>query len=139
MLWNPLFSPATAWPWRDLARTDLASGPARFPAVRAHWNDEAVAIEALLPGVRRDALELSIDDDQLVLSGELQDPAERALRRERSSGRFQRRLALPFPVDASQAQAELADGLLRLRLPRRADSGPRRIEIRTKGDDTHAS
>lgn len=140
MIWNPIFAAVPA-PWRDLASADALRGPARFPAIRAHLTEDAVAIEALLPGVRPETLELAMDEDQLVLEGELATIENaRALRRERSSGRFRRRLQLPFAVDGSAVQAELENGLLRVRLPRRADSGPRRITIqtKTKGDD-HAT
>jgi HSP20 family protein len=138
MLWNPFLNTAT--PWRELANAATLHGLARYPAVRAYLKDDEALIEALLPGVSRAALTLAIEEDELLLEGEL--PAienARALRRERSSGRFRRRLQLPFPVDAEGAQAELANGLLRVRLRRRPDSGPRRIDIRAKGDDRHAS
>lgn len=139
MLWNP-FLTAVA-PWRDLARAGQLPGPARFPTIRAHLMEGSLEIEALLPGVKPEALELAIDDDEIVLEAELPAAPEdaRVLRRERFAGRFRRRLQLPFAVDGSEVHAEFENGLLRVRLPRRADSGPRRIDIRTKGDDDHAS
>lgn len=130
MIWNPFFPSVALNPWRELAavRSELAR-PQRFPAVRAHAGDDAVVIEALLPGVTRERLELSIEKDALVLAGEIPAGDSGSFRHERPTGRFQRRLQLPFAVDAAAAQAELADGLLRIRLPRSAQDGPVRIHV----------
>jgi HSP20 family protein len=138
MLWNDLWTTAT--PWRDLASAAALRGPARFPAVRAHLKEDEVLVEALLPGVSREGLTLAIEEDELVLEGELPGTENaRVLRRERSTGRFRRRLQLPFRIDPEGAHAELANGLLRVRMKRRPDSGPRKIDIKTKGDEPHAS
>lgn len=134
MIWNPIFPTAALTPWRELAAR-AESRPQRFPAVRAHSGPEAVVIEALLPGVAREDLELAIEDDTLVLAGQLKPFGEaRPALRERATGRFRRQLRLPYPVDAAQAEAELANGLLRVRLPRAAEHGPVRIQVRKEGE-----
>lgn len=134
MIWNPIFPTTALTPWRELAARAEAR-PQRFPAVRAHAGPDAVVIEALLPGVAREDLELSIEDDTLVLAGQLQPFGEaRPVRRERATGRFRRQLQLPWAVDAKGVEAELTNGLLRVRLPRAAEHGPVRIPVRKEGE-----
>lgn len=87
-----------------------------------------------LPGIERDALDVSVSDDRLVVRGER--AAEDGLRRRpgaRPSGRFIAKFGpLPNTVDQTKIAAEYRDGVLRLRLPKRtqAQSGRINIEIR---------
>ncbi len=95
------------------------------------WNseDEAV-VRAELPGFTLGEIEVEVRDNALRISGERKTEGEREyLRRERWTGRFDRRVRLPFAVDADAAQARLTDGILEIRLPRLEADKPRKIEI----------
>ena len=149
MIWNPFFPPLT--PLQGLVQGLAAGGPARFPAVRATSTAETIRIEALLPGVDPADLELEVEKDELVLAGRIASgvgdaaegvPEAAPLRRERSVGRFRRRLSLPFAVDGESATASFAEGVLRVELTRRADDGPRTITIKnttTSSDDSEGA
>lgn len=105
---------------------------APFPALNVWADDRAVHVEAELPGVRAEALEITVEGDELTLAGErpARSAADLAVhRRERNTGRFARVLRLPVPVDASAVAATLRDGVLEVTLPRTAATRPRRIEI----------
>jgi HSP20 family protein len=84
-----------------------------------------------LPGVSREALDISLDDDQLFIRGERPADAEAQGRTERPAGRFLRKFGpLPPTVDQKAISAEYKDGVLRLRLPKRKEQKQQRVEIK---------
>ena len=109
----------------------LGSG---YPALRVYQNDQEALVEAKLPGVKPEDVELNVEDRVLTLSGERTVEADKEgevySRHERFSGRFRRRLELPFEVEADQVEARFKDGLLSVKLPKAAAAKPRRIEVK---------
>jgi HSP20 family protein len=96
------------------------------------WEDEDhFTFEFEVPGVRQDAMELTIHDGRLYLKGERAPAAEgrRYLYNGRTFGRFERLVALPELADPERVEAALADGVLTLRLAKRQEAKPRRIAI----------
>ena len=75
---------------------------------------------------------MAVDDDVLTIGAEQQAREPRGRRRvaERSYRRVERSFALPTAVDASNAEATLADGVLRLSLPKTGPEKRQKIEIR---------
>lgn len=95
------------------------------------WEDEDhVHVEAELPGVAREDIEVTLHNGRLFIKGE-RKPAEgrRYLHNSRMYGRFERFLTLPETAGSDNVQASMADGILRLTLPKRFEAKPRRIEI----------
>ena len=88
-------------------------------------------VEAALPGVNPDAVNILVLGNQVSISGEYLAPPEgrQYLLREQPRGRFERTVALPTELEADQAQAHYEHGLLRLTLPKAAAARPRRIAI----------
>ena len=88
-----------------------------------------------LPDVRREDIDLTVEDHTLTLRGEKKiDPEirhERFHRVERSYGTFRRSFTLPNTVDAAKVRAEYRDGVLTLRLPLREETKPRQVAIET--------
>ena len=86
-----------------------------------------------LPGINRDALDVSLDEGRLSVRGE-RTPAEVAgvRRAERPHGRFARSFSLPDAVDRSRITADYKDGVLLLHLPKRAEEQPSRVKIDIK-------
>lgn len=89
-----------------------------------------VAID--LPGIDRAALEISLDNDKLVIRGERVIETEGQQRTERPRGRFLRKFAVPATVDQKAIAAEYKDGVLRVRLPKRTEQKTRRVEIKVQ-------
>jgi HSP20 family protein len=84
-----------------------------------------------LPGVSRDALNISLNGDQLFIRGERPPDMESQGRRERPFGNFLRKFGpLPPTVDQTAIAAEYKDGVLRLSLPKRKEQKQRRVEIK---------
>jgi HSP20 family protein len=106
-----------------------------LPAVNLWEDAEKLHAEFELPGVAMEDIAIDATQEELKVSGKRQSLAvakgedERVLRRERSSGSFERTLALPFAVDAEGAQASFQDGVLTISLPKAATLRPRRIAI----------
>jgi len=89
-----------------------------------------------LPGVKLDDLELTVASGVLTLKGEKKLPERnersRVYREEIWAGRFQRTISLPGEVDAEKVTADLADGVLAVALPKREESKPRQITVKSK-------
>jgi HSP20 family protein len=93
--------------------------------------DDGYRIAIDVPGVEADALELRLEDDLLIVSGERVAPADGDLqRRESPRGRFVRRFRLPAHTNADAVAAELKNGVLELRIPKSAAPEARRIALR---------
>lgn len=124
-------------PWRVVSDDD--GGRSSRVALNVWVDEQAVHVEAELPGVAEDALEITIDDDELTLSGR-RDPdlgeAARVLRRERPTGEFRRVVGLPFPVAADEVSAALEHGVLSLTLPKAASARPRTIKVTASSEET---
>ena len=103
------------------------------PAVDIKEEDERFVLRADVPGVRREDIEITMDDGNLTLRGkretETRDERNGYRRTERVSGVFLRRFTLPDTADESTISARCADGVLEVIIPKMARVQPRRIEI----------
>jgi HSP20 family protein len=143
VLWNS--GPLGRWdPYRELAdvqaRFDQLVQSAFQPLGRPDgWRpladvsetDEAYVLEVELPGVKRDDVSVEVTDDVLSISGEYKEKEKTGWFRSRvrRSGQFQYRTLLPANVDADKISAELAEGVLKVTVPKTESTKPRRIEI----------
>ena len=110
--------------------------PADFaPAVDVHEDEESLVLRAELPGVKREDIDIQVDGNVLTLKGERKLESEQQNRRyhriERSYGSFVRQFQVPTNIDATNIDAQLADGVLTLRLPKKAELKARKIEVKT--------
>jgi HSP20 family protein len=107
------------------------------PKVDVFETPENVVLKADLPEVKKDDVEISIQNNTLTLKGERKMETEtkdkQVYRLERSYGTFSRSFSLPPTVDPERATAEFADGVLTLTLPRREESKPKQIKVKVNG------
>ncbi len=105
------------------------------PLVDIFEDKDAIFVRAELPGVKADDVNINVENNVLTLTGERKldndENREGYHRIERAYGNFTRSFQLPNTVDAQHIEASLTDGVLSLRLPRRAETQPRRIEVKT--------
>jgi HSP20 family protein len=117
--------------------SDLMRG-AWSPQVDIFENQDQIVLEAELPGMKPENVEISIENNILTLHGErkFEKKAEgdNFHRVERSYGSFTRSFTLPPTVSSENANAEFENGVLRLTLAKREEAKPRRIEIKATGD-----
>lgn len=103
------------------------------PAVDLLENDDALLVQASIPGVRPEDTKIELLGQRLVISGQYDhsDEAEgkRVLYRERRTGAFRRILHLPMRVDVDKVTASFENGLLQIELPKADEVKPRAIRI----------
>ena len=108
-------------------------GETRFPLLDVSESEQGIVIRALLPGMSRDDVKISLHQNVLSITGERKAPEmpenARVLRSERTAGRFQRTVKLLKPIQDDHVKASLADGVLTLSLPLREEAKPRQIEV----------
>ena len=101
--------------------------------VDVYETEEDVVVEASLPGVKPEEVNVSITGNRLVIKAESkseqEDNATGYYRQERRSGAFQRALTLPVKVDAEKAVATVENGVLLLTLPKAAEVRAKTIEV----------
>jgi HSP20 family protein len=94
---------------------------------------DAYVISADLPGVKDDELNVSLNGNLLTVSGtreeEHQEEGESYYAMERSHGSFARRFTIPDGVDGESVTADLKQGVLTVRIPKKPEAQPKRIAI----------
>jgi HSP20 family protein len=105
------------------------------PPVDIHEDAEGITLTADMPGVSRDRLTIEVDKDMLLVEGDARiDMPEgmEALYADVRSTRYRRSFTLSGELETGQIDASLKDGVLSVRIPKRAEVRPRRIEVRTE-------
>ena len=113
----------------DNGLTSTAQGP----ACTVYETQEEYVFQAELPGWRREQVSINFENQTLTLSGnrQLQNGDGRQYHRvEGFYGQFTRSFTVPGTVDVNSVEAELKDGVLRIRLPKREEAKPRTIEVK---------
>jgi len=105
-----------------------------FPRVDILDHDNDIEVQAALPGVKKEDLEVSVTNQTITIRSctkEEKKTAEKGkyFRREISRGEFQRTLSLPDNVDGDKAKASFKDGILKVTVPKTEKSKRKSIEI----------
>ncbi len=113
---------------------DHAPEIAYAPAFDIHETPDGLVLEADLPGVPQDQLDVRVEDNVLHIYGRVAWPVPPGAKRiweELRVGDFFRSFILSDEVDTEKISADFSQGVLRLTLPKAAKARPRKIEIRT--------
>jgi HSP20 family protein len=112
---------------------DRVASAAFVPPVDIEENANAIVVRAEIPGVKKEEITITLDENVLTLSGERkwehEERKEQFVRRERRYGSFARSFTLPPTIDAEKISAQMNDGVLTLTLPKRAEAQPRKIAV----------
>jgi HSP20 family protein len=100
------------------------------PAADIYETETGFLIALDLPGIKRDVLQIDIDDNRLIVKGVRVVEESRTRRSERPRGKFLRTFAVPASIDQGQIAAEYKDGVLQIRLPKRAEQKAQKIEVK---------
>ena len=103
------------------------------PAVDIYENAQGITVQADMPGVSKDGLSIHADRNSLVIEGNavIDVPAAmEAMHADVQATRYRRGFVLSGELDAERIEATLKDGVLTLRIPKRAEFRPRKIEVR---------
>lgn len=103
-----------------------------FPQIEIYEGKDELEVRALVPGVKSAELDIQLVNDSLVIEGEKKGDYEDNpyIRKERQFGRFKKFVKLPYRVDMNAINANLADGILSIKLVKSEDAKPKRIEIK---------
>jgi HSP20 family protein len=116
-VWSPANGDGGAWtPFADVEETE-----------------DAWIVEAEVPGVNRDDVNVELRDSELIISGDIKERERRGKlrRRARRTGHFEYRVVLPGDADSEHVEATLHEGVLTVRVPKTEQSRPRRIEVKS--------
>ena len=95
---------------------------------------EAFVVEAVVPGVKSEDLDITLEDNVLTISGETRQEQTQGGKKhyhrvERRYGRFSRSVGLPVAVQSDKVQASLRNGILRIEIPKAEAVKPRKISV----------
>jgi HSP20 family protein len=131
-------------PWREFDRIGRSLDRAarcetcEFPAVNVWVNGEDAVMSSEIPGINREAIDISVSGNTVTLSG-TRPASERKEdeswhRHELWHGDFSKTIQLPFNIDANKVHASYKNGVLHVSLPQMEAEKPRKIQIRTGGE-----
>ncbi|MFO0956019.1 MAG: Hsp20/alpha crystallin family protein [Isosphaeraceae bacterium] len=107
-------------------------GPGALP-LDVRENDHEFVIQASIPGLKPDDVQVTVHNDLLTIRGETRSQEEKAGEtwhlRERRSGSFRRTISLGTTIDSEKAHAKFEDGVLTLCLPKADNARPRQIRV----------
>ena len=104
------------------------------PAVDIFEDETGITVHADMPGVSRERLHIQIDSDSLSIVGDIDIPMPEymdAVYADVRSNQYQRSFSLSRELNGDSIEASLKDGVLTLRIPKREEHKPRKIEVRT--------
>ena len=103
------------------------------PAIDVYDSKDNVLVKVDLPGLTKDEIEVSIQDNNLILKGEKRKDTEvkeeNYYKTERFYGSFYRTVPLPSAVDQTKVESSYKDGVLTLELPKKEEAKPKQIPI----------
>lgn len=106
------------------------------PAVGIRESEKELVIEADIPGVKEEDLDVEIENDKVILKGErkhkIETKREDYFHLESSYGSFSRMISLPSYVDSSKAEAEFKDGVLEIKIPKVVEKQSKKLKIKKK-------
>jgi HSP20 family protein len=117
----------------SLGRTAPSAQGEWIPAVDVYKQENSYIVEAELPGIDKDDVQLSIEDNVLTISGSKKsskkEKAENYYCYERTCGEFSRSFRLPTDIDLGKVKANFNNGVLKAELPIAETAKPKQISI----------
>ena len=115
-------------------RFDLDVAPQMRMKIDVTKAEDTYTVKAEIPGVKKDDIQVSIDGNEVTISGEIKKESEEKkgeemLRSERYYGKVSRSFTLPHDVDEAKVVAKYADGVLKLTLPMKIKSASKKITV----------
>lgn len=107
-------------------------GPVFSPDVDIFENEKEIVLLADMPGVKADELDIDLKEDVLKIKGNVtpfEGEGEENIITEYAVGRYYREFSLSEVIDQEKIEANLADGVLRLVLPKKEKAQPRKITV----------
>lgn len=119
------------YPYRQLARRAMGNRE-RTLDINVHEQDDSYILSALVPGLKSEDLNIQVLEDIVRIDAEYKAEENNYLVREIPTGSFTRTVRLSAPIDAEHVEADIADGVLTLTLPKAESARPKRISIKAR-------
>ena len=114
--------------------TTAGSGGVFAPPLDVIDRGNEILVRADLPGIERDDIEIQVEDGMLNIRGERRQKREESKETyrwsERWEGTFMRTISLPVEVERDKIQAEFKNGVLEVRIPKKREAAPKKIDIK---------
>lgn len=103
------------------------------PVVESGWNDQFLNLRAILPGVAEKDVQVTVQNNQLVIEGERKAPEgfDKNAFTQLAYGKFYSALTLPTGLDVEHVRCRLSNGILEIQVPITEASKPKQIQIQT--------
>lgn len=97
------------------------------PAVEIKQTDKDYKVKIQLPGVKKDDIDVELDNDFMTITAEIEEEKEQQEEKEKNAkfhtcefryGKYQRTISFDQPIKASEAKAEYKDGVLKIQIPK---------------------
>ncbi len=134
-LWDDIFNIRNEFD-RLLGQTETQVGSAWVPVVDVRETTDELVLQAELPGLTSNDVDVSVENGVLAITGEKKQEVQEGKEEseyhliERRYGRFERRFTRPRSVDAERVRAEFSHGVLQVTLPKVEAAKPRKIEVK---------
>lgn len=120
---------------QDVSRPDTArrDAQAMTPRVDVLEDETGITVVADMPGVSKDSLEIRVENDALSIEGAVSAATPQAMEAtyaEVRIPRYRRSFTLSRELDTGRIEAQLKDGVLRLRIPKHEQARPQRISVK---------
>ena len=105
-----------------------------MPLMDVSETDDAFLVKAEMPGIKKDDIDVTIEDGVLTISGETKEETEekkegKVIRQERRYGKYVRSMSVGNNVDGEHIKAHYGDGVLELTLPKVAVEETKKIKV----------
>ena len=137
--WNPFRMMDELLRWDPYAALERSGGGGLdfLPSFDVKETKDAYIVEADLPGVKEEHVEISLTGNVLQISGrreqETREEGDQWFVVERNHGQFARSFSLPEGADAEAVKADMKNGVLKITIPKRPEVQPRRISLTAGG------
>ena len=136
--WAPLVDPFEEMD-RMMSDFSPAFGATRsglIPAIDVYEKGDSIVVEASLPGIDTDKVDVAVENDVLTIEGKEEKKTEvdekNYYRREVRSGSFHRAVQLPTAVQGDKAEAQYENGVLKVVIPKQERIKPKQVKIAVK-------
>ena len=116
------------------AQTREGNNGSLVPVIDLHENDNSYTVKAEIPGVKKEDIDVTVQDGVLTINAESRYEHEdkqdgRVIRQERRFGKYVRSIRLGKDVDEEKVKANYKDGVLELELPKVEEVKPKKISV----------
>lgn len=107
-----------------------------MPALDVKETDDAITVDAELPGLKQEEIQVTVEEGVLTISAERKqekdEKTKNVHRLERFYGQMERKLALPASVEDGKIDAVYKDGVLHVTLPKKPSAKPKAVTVKVK-------